>query len=84
MSQTAKLIARIRRRPPQAEFSDVRHHLIAFGWTEDRQRGSHVIFVKAGALPIVVPLVQGSKVKRAYLDQLIEILRLDEWEETQP
>jgi hypothetical protein len=37
--------------------------------------------VKAGELPIVIPLVGGRKVKRVYLDQICDALRLDDWEE---
>ena len=73
-----KLIERIRRRPPEAEFTDVRNLLERFDWKLDRQSGSHVLFVKAGERPISVPLVSGRKVKRTYLDQICERLGLDD------
>jgi predicted RNA binding protein YcfA (HicA-like mRNA interferase family) len=81
MSRLGKSIERIRRRPSEADYSDVRRLLRAFDWHEDRQSGSHVTFVKAGELPIVIPLVGGRKVKRVYLDQICDALRLDDWEE---
>lgn len=81
MSRLGKLIERIRRRPSEADFSDVRRLLLAFGWQEDRQRASHVTFVKTGEVPVVIPLVGGRKVKRVYLDQLCDVLHLDDWKE---
>lgn len=77
MGDIEKLIERIRRRPPEARFSDVRRLLIAFGWAEDRSSGSHVVFVKAGERSISVPK-SGEKVKRVYLDQLCVRLGLDD------
>lgn len=77
MSQRDKLVARIRARPPEADFGDVRALLEEFGWTLQRERGSHVIFVKPGERSIVVPKVGGRKVKRTYLAMLCERLGLD-------
>ncbi len=81
MSRPGKLVEHIRRQPAEAVYSDVRTLLQAFGWQVDRQRGSHVTFVKAGELPIIFPLVGGRKVKRVYLDQICDALRLDDWNE---
>ena len=81
MSRLGRLIERIRRRPAEADYSDVRRLLHGCGWQEDRQQGSHGTFVKAGELPIVIPLVGGRKVKRVYLDQVCDALRLDDWKE---
>lgn len=78
MSQREKLIARIRERPPQARFGDVRAVLEAFGWQVARQRGSHVSFVKEGERAIIVPKEGGRWVKRVYLDQICERLGLDD------
>jgi predicted RNA binding protein YcfA (HicA-like mRNA interferase family) len=77
MGDIDKLVERICRRPPEARFDDVRRLLIAFGWSEDRSSGSHVMFVKAGERTIAVPK-SGEKVKRVYLDQLCRRLGLDE------
>jgi predicted RNA binding protein YcfA (HicA-like mRNA interferase family) len=77
MSRDEKLIERIKARPPEAEFDDVRRVLELKGWKLMHRKGSHVSFKKGkGQGTIVVPLVGGRKVKRAYLDQVIERLEL--------
>ena len=81
MTRHAKLVDRIRARPPEADFDDVRTLLRAYGWTIDRERGSHAIFVKPGERSIVVPKVGGRRVKRVYLDQLCDLLGLDDEED---
>ncbi|HET8631879.1 MAG TPA: type II toxin-antitoxin system HicA family toxin [Thermomicrobiales bacterium] len=78
MTRREKLIERIRRRPVEADFSDVQALLQHFGWTLDRETGSHVTFVMPGEFPINVPKKHGRKVKRYYLDELCKRLRLDE------
>ena len=78
MTRLEKLIERIRARPPEADFGDVVRVLEAFGYERKRQEGSHVSFKKSGSRTITVSLVSGSKVKRVYLDQICEILRLDD------
>ena len=78
MGPPDKLIALIRARPPQAGFADVRRLLEGFGWHLDRQRGSHVTFVKPRQYPISFPLVSGHNVKRVYLDGICRRLGLDD------
>ncbi|HEY7031325.1 MAG TPA: hypothetical protein VH482_08370 [Thermomicrobiales bacterium] len=77
MSRRAKLIERIRARPPQADWDDVRALLEDFGWTLARQ-GKERVFTKPGEYPIVVGTVGGRKVKRVYLAMICERLGLDE------
>ncbi|MCC7365674.1 MAG: type II toxin-antitoxin system HicA family toxin [Dehalococcoidia bacterium] len=77
MTKLDKSIARIVARPSEADFGDVRRVLEAFGWAQARQVGSHISFTKAGERSIVMPLKDGSKVKRVYLDELCERLGLD-------
>ena len=77
MSRLDKLIARIRARPPEADFNDVRKLLEAFGWIRANEEGSHVTFKKPGELPLVVIKAGGRKVKRTYLDRVCERLDLD-------
>ena len=72
------LIERIRARPPEASFSDVRRLLESYGWVHKSQRGSHAHFTKPGERTQTVPLVSGRSVKRYILDQIIERLGLDE------
>lgn len=77
MSRREKLIERIRRRPPDASFEDVRSLLEQFGWEHARTEGSHVTFTKANEFPIVVP-VHKRKVGRRYLDTICDRLGLDQ------
>ncbi|MBI2171923.1 MAG: type II toxin-antitoxin system HicA family toxin [Chloroflexi bacterium] len=72
-----KLIERIKARPPEADFSDVRQLLEGFGWALAREKGSHAMFTKEGQRTIAVPKVGGRKVKRTYLNQICEILGLE-------
>ena len=78
MTQLDKLIERIRARPPEASFSDVRRLLETYGWDLKRQTGSHAQFTKPGERTQSVPLVSGRSVKRYILDQIIDRLGLDE------
>jgi len=78
MSQIEKLIARMRARPPEADFDDVRRLLEAFGWTLDRIRGSHCHFVKTGEPPLTIPKHGGQKVKRTYVVLICQRLGLDD------
>lgn len=78
MTRRDKLVEKIRRRPPDAAFDDVKRLLEAFDWTFDRQVGSHTFFVKPNERTISVPLVSGRKVKRRYLDEICERLGLDD------
>jgi predicted RNA binding protein YcfA (HicA-like mRNA interferase family) len=77
MSQRERLIARLRARPPEADFHDVRLLLEEFGWREARKKGSHVIFIKDAAPSITVPTLSGRRVKRVYLARIGELLGLD-------
>ena len=78
VTQLDRLIQRIRARPPEASFSDVRRLLEEYGWTFKRQKGSHVHFTKPEERTQTVPLVSGRYVKRFILDQIIDRLGLDE------
>jgi predicted RNA binding protein YcfA (HicA-like mRNA interferase family) len=78
MTQRDKLIEKIRRRPVEADISDVCTLLEMYGWTQ-RQGGKHTyIFVKQGERSITIPTLSGRKVKRPYLTQICERLGLDE------
>jgi predicted RNA binding protein YcfA (HicA-like mRNA interferase family) len=77
LTQLEKLISRIRARPPEADFGDVKRLLVEYGWELARQKGSHVIFTKPHERSITVPLVDGKRVKRTYLTEICERLGLD-------
>lgn len=76
MSRREKLIEKIRARPPEADFKDVRRLLEMHGWRLDRERGSHAYFVN-GSQQVCVPRVGGRMVKRIYLDKICTLLDLD-------
>lgn len=78
MSQLDKIIERIRKRPPEADFDDVCKLLEAYGYRFDRERGSHCYFVKPGEQPFTVPKKHGHKVKRVYLVEICKRLGLDD------
>ena len=78
MTRRERLIARIRARPPEADARNVIALLEEFGWSLDRQSGSHMIFKKAGEELFSIPLVSGRKVKRVYLDRVCKRLGLDD------
>jgi predicted RNA binding protein YcfA (HicA-like mRNA interferase family) len=80
LSQREKRIAKLRARPPEADFDDVRAVLEDFGWVLGRQSGSHLTFTKANERILPIPLTGGRRVKRRYLDIICERLGLDELE----
>lgn len=53
-------------------FSDVAHYLLATGWSK-RQKGSHVIFRKAGC-PRIVIQADGGKAKAYQIRQIRKTL----------
>ena len=77
MTKSEKLIDKIRARPSEATFEDVRRLLELFGYTDRGGKGSHHVFVKPDNPPITVPTVSGKKVKRRYLDMICQQLELD-------
>ena len=78
MSRDEKLLEKLRRRPPNADFRDIERLLLSEGWERTRQRGSHVSFTRSGERPIIVPMVGGRKVKGIYIDQVLARLGLDD------
>jgi predicted RNA binding protein YcfA (HicA-like mRNA interferase family) len=78
MSGLDKSIERIKARPSEADFNDVRRVLEAFGWVQARQKGSHLSFTKPGAPTVVFPLYGRTKVKRVYLEEICAIIGLEE------
>jgi len=82
VSSVIKLVERILRRPPEVDFRDVERLLKEFGYeSRSPRRGSHYVFVKPYERPITVPTLKGRKVKRAYIDLVIDRLNLKEWYE---
>ena len=84
MSQIEKLIESFLRKPPEVSFANVANLLEAFGYEERHSgSGSHRVFIKLGCNPITVPTISGRRVKKKYIELLIEILGLEEWDENQ-
>ena len=78
MTQREKLIAKMRARPVQADFTDVESILELFGWERKRQKGSHCSYGKAGVAEIFTVPVHDGKVKQVYVKKLCALLGLDE------
>lgn len=78
VTKREKLIERMRARPVEAEFNDVKALLEAFGWTHDRTNGSHHTFNKDDERSLTVSTVSGRKVKRYQIDQVCVRLGLDQ------
>ncbi len=78
MTQLEKAIARLQARPPEARAEDVRRVLAAYGFSEVRQRGSHLTFVHAEGRGFTLPLSHGKTVKRTYVVELLGRLNLGE------
>ncbi|MER3420207.1 MAG: hypothetical protein C4290_06650 [Chloroflexota bacterium] len=77
MARDEKLVDRLRRRPPEADFDDIRKLLEGDGWTM-RWGSGHAVFRKPGCSRLTVPMVRGRKVKRYIIDRVLEALGLDE------
>jgi predicted RNA binding protein YcfA (HicA-like mRNA interferase family) len=39
------------------------HALVRLGWSVDRQAGSHVVLVKGGRSPVIVPMHKGKPLR---------------------
>lgn len=83
MSTREKLIKKFLKQPAEVSFTDVVTILVAFGYEERRSgRGSHRVFTKLGHLPVTIPTKKGRNVKRFYIQRIIEILGLEEWDDS--
>ena len=76
MGKLEKLIELFLRQPPEVRFSEVLYLLEAFGYVEQRSKGSHHTFSDPDGKTIVIPKVSGQKVKRVCVKRIIEILGL--------
>lgn len=77
MTKREKLIERVRARPVEADFSDVKALLEMFGWSLDQSKGSHHTFNKDGEDSFTVSTVSGRRVKKHILKQICDRLELD-------
>jgi predicted RNA binding protein YcfA (HicA-like mRNA interferase family) len=58
--------------PSEVRFSEVRKMLEARGYRLDRIRGSHHVFEKPGAWPVVIPVRHG-KVNYVYVRKIAKL-----------
>lgn len=79
MSKLEKLVQQFLKRPPEVRFEDVRYILEAFGFEEKRSKGSHHSFSDLQGRTITVPKKGGQKVKGVYVQKIVELLNLEDW-----
>ncbi len=86
MSRLKKLVEQFLKQPVEVRFEDVCYLLEAFGFEEKRSKGSHHSFRDSQGKIVTVPKKGGQKVKGVYVQQIVEILNLQEWndENTKP
>ena len=78
MSRKQKLVEKILKRPTEMDFADVDRLVTYFGFALRKGTGGHRVFTNPDAdQEISVPTVQGGRVKRVYLQKLIELLGLE-------
>ncbi len=79
MGKLKKLVEQFLNQPPEVRFEDVLYILSAFGFEEKRYKGSHHSFRDSQGRKITVPKKGGQKVKGVYVQQIVELLKLEEW-----
>lgn len=79
MGKLEKLVEQFLNQPPEVRFEDVVYILSAFGFEEKRSKGSHHSFRDSQGRKITVPKKGGQKVKGVYVQQIVELLKLSEW-----
>jgi len=78
MSRKQKLVEKILKRPTEMDFADVERLVTYFGFALRKGTGGHRVFVNTETgQEIAVPTVQGRRVKRFYLQELIKLLDLE-------
>lgn len=81
MSKIAKLIKYLLSRPPEARFEEISYVLKACGYKEVRVKGNHHIFDNNEGDVIVTFKKGGKKVKRTYIEAVIKLLDLENWQD---
>lgn len=75
MSQIEKLLIKFQRTKTAVSFVDLRTLLAHFGYTEARQRGSHVHFRRVNSPSLTIPVHNG-KVKIVYVKDILKLFDL--------
>ena len=81
MSKLDKLIKKFLSKPPEISFEDVRYVLESFGYGEVCSRGSHHAFENEEGEVIIIPKKGGKKVKRTYIEAVVKLLNLENWQD---
>ena len=77
----SKLVEMFLSNPAEVSFEDVKYVLEAFEFEEKRSKGSHHIFGDPQGRVLTVPKKGGKKVKRIYIKRVVEMLKLELWQE---
>ena len=81
MSKIAKLIKYLLSHPPEARFEEISYVLKAFGYQEVRAKGSHHVFENNKGEVVIVSKKGGEEVKRTYIEEIIKLLDLENWQD---
>lgn len=76
-----KLIVKLLSRPPDMLFGEVEALLRHHGFVEETRKGktgSHHVFRNREGRKITVPKKEGQRVKRTYLEMIVDVLQLEE------
>jgi len=76
MTKLEKLIIQFCKKTPEVSFEDVVYVLKRFGFEEKRSKGSHHSFRNSQGRKITIPKKGGQKVKRIYVQKIVELLNL--------
>lgn len=80
MSQLQKLVKLFLSYPTEVRYQDAKRLLTAFGFEEVRSKGSHHIFRNQDGQILPIPKQGGKKVGERYIELIIEVLRLEEYD----
>ena len=81
MGKLSKLIQKFLASPPEVRFEEVRTLLEGLGFHEARSKGSHHIFRDEQGRQLTTPKTGGQKVKRPYIQKIVELLNLEDWKD---
>lgn len=81
MGKLSKLIQKFLASPPEVRFEEVRTLLEGLGFHEARSKGSHHIFRDEQGRQLTIPKKGGQKVKRPYIQKIVELLNLEDWKD---
>ena len=81
MGKLSKLIQKFLARPPEVRFEEVRTLLEGLGFHEARSKDSHHIFRAELGRQLTILKIGGQKVKRTYIQKIVELLNLEDWKD---